>query len=180
MKKLTILISAAAVLLIGIVCVSMYFSYNNKEIALRKQAEAQESKIEGVYDKMWKTISQKAQVTIEYKTAFRDIYKDIIEGRYSQGDGSFMKWITEANPDFDASIYKDLMSSIEVLRAEFQHSQERMVDIQREHNTLISTVPGRWFITNKTPIEYEVISSTTSKEVMETRKEDEVDLFQLN
>ena len=33
----------------------MYFSYNNREIALRKEAEAQKGKIETVHDTMWKT-----------------------------------------------------------------------------------------------------------------------------
>ena len=88
-----------------------------------------------------------------------------------------MKWITEANPEFDASIYKDLMNSVEVLRSEFSTAQTRMIDISREYETLISTYPAKWFISNKLPIEYEVISSTQSKTVMETRMDDDVDLF---
>ena len=88
-----------------------------------------------------------------------------------------MKWITESNPEFDASVYKDLMNSIEVLRNEFTNNQARMLDIIREHKSLCETFPSRWFISNKTPIEYEVISSTISKQVMETRLDDDIDLF---
>jgi len=180
MKRIGIIIGVCIAAVIGITWISMYFSYNNKEIALRKEASAQEKKIEVVYDKMWKVISQKAQISAEYKESFHEIYKDIIGGRYSNGDGSLMKWITEANPEFDASIYKDLMNSVEVLRTEFQHSQERIVDIIREHSTLCETYPGCWFIKNTEPIEYEVISSTQSKSVMETRMDDDVDLFKKN
>ena len=100
------------VLLFGVVGLGMYFSYNNQDARLRAQAEAQRDKIEGVHDKMWKTLQQKAQVSNEYKDAFAEIYPALIEGRYSQGDGSLMKWITEANPTFDTSLYKDLMQSI--------------------------------------------------------------------
>jgi hypothetical protein len=126
---------------------------------------------------MWKVLQQKAQVSNEYKEAFAEIYPQLIEGRYSQGDGSLMKWITEANPTFDTSLYKDLMLSIELLRTEFQKSQERMLDIIREHNVLLTTMPSKWFISNTSKIEYTVISSTRSKTVMNTGIDDEVDLF---
>ena len=178
MKKI-ILISALVIAIISAVSIiSCYFSYNNSEIRLRAQAEAQRGKIEGVHDKMWKVISQKAQITTEYKDAFAKIYPDIISGRYSgNGDGSLMKWVTEQNPNFDTSLYKDLMQSIEILRTEFQKAQERMLDIIREHTTLCTTYPGRWFISNTATIEYTIISSTKSKTVVETGIDDDVKLF---
>ena len=178
MKKI-ILISLAAILFAGVGgYLGCYFSYNNQEITLRTQAEAQRGKVEGVHDKMWKVLQQKAQVSNEYKSAFTEIYPAIMEGRYSgNGDGSLMKWVTEQNPNFDTSLYKDLMQSIEVLRSEFQRSQETMLDLIREHNTLCTTYPGRWFISNTTPIEYTVVSSTKSKVVMDTGIDDDVKLF---
>ena len=178
MKKI-ILIALLVILGCGAATFAgMYFSYNNKEIALRAKAEAQVGKIEGVHDKMWKVIQQKAQVTTEYKDAFAEIYPDIISGRYSgEGDGSLMKWVTESNPNFDTSLYTDLMQSIEILRSEFQRNQETMLDLIREHKTLCTTYPGRWFISNTTEIEYTVISSTKSKVVMETGIDDDVKLF---
>ena len=177
MKKI-ILIALLVILGCGVATFAgMYFSYNNKEIALRAKAEAQVGKIEGVHDKMWKVLQQKAQVSNEYKDAFSEIYPALIEGRYSQGDGSLMKWITEANPNFDTSLYKDLMQSIEIQRTEFQKVQEKMLDVIREHNVLLTTVPSKWFISNTETIEYTVISSTRSKAVMETGLDDDVSLF---
>lgn len=170
-------ITLLAVVVFGLVGVGMYFSYNNTDARLRAQAEAQVGKIESVHDKMWKVLQQKAQVSNEYKESFAEIYPQLIEGRYSQGDGSLMKWITEANPTFDTSLYKDLMLSIELLRTEFQKSQERMLDIIREHNVLLTTMPSKWFITNTERIEYTVISSTRSKNVMNTGVDDDVNLF---
>jgi len=177
MKKI-IGISVAVIILIGAVTtLGMYFSYNNQDARLRAQAEAQRGKVEGVHDKMWKVLQQKAQVSNEYKDAFAEIYPALIEGRYSQGDGSLMKWIQEANPNFDTSLYKDLMQSIEIQRTEFAKVQEKMLDIIREHNVLLTTVPSKWFISNKDVIEYTVISSTRSKVVMETGLDDDVNLF---
>lgn len=176
MKQIVIIIAIifGAFLLTG---VGMYFSYNNEEVSLRKQAEAQRGKIENSYDAMWKIISQKAQVTDEYKEAFKEIYPDLIAGRYEKGDGNLMKWITEANPEFDTSLYKDLMQSIEVQRMAFQKVQDKMLDLIREHETLISTMPGKWFISNKASIEYTIVSSTKSKMTMETGIDDDIDLF---
>ena len=174
-----ILMSIAVILLIGIGgYAGCYFSYNNKEIKLRTEAEAQRGKIEGVHDKMWKVLQQKAQVTDEYKTAFSEIYPAIMEGRYfGEGDGSLMKWVTEQNPNFDTSLYKDLMQSIEILRTEFQKNQERMLDLIREHKVICTTFPSKWFISNVSEIEYTIISSTKSKVVMSTVLDDDVDLF---
>ena len=126
---------------------------------------------------MWKTLQQKAQVTNEYKDAFAEIYPALIEGRYSQGDGSMMKWIQEANPNFDTSLYKDLMQSIELNREEFRKTQEKMLDILREHEVLLNSYPSKWFVSNTEKIEYIVISSTRSKVVMNTGIDDDVKLF---
>lgn len=177
MKKIIGICVAIIIALGAFTVVGMYFSYNNTDATLRAQAEAQLGKVEGVHDKMWKVLQQKAQVSNEYKDAFSEIYPALIEGRYSQGDGSLMKWITEANPTFDTSLYKDLMLSIELLRTEFQKSQERMLDIIREHNVLLTTVPSKWFVSNTEKIEYTIISSTRSKTVMATGLDDDISLF---
>ena len=113
----------------------------------------------------------------KYKESFSEIYPKLIEGRYSKGDGSLMKWIQENNPNFDTTLYKDLMESIETQREAFQTSQERMLDIIREHETLCKQFPQRWFISDNSEIKYTVISSTVSKQVMETSKDDDIDLF---
>ena len=167
----------AVVAVLALIVVMMYVTYNNQEVSLRKEAEAQKGKVESVHDKMWKTIQQKAGVTDEYREAFEKIYPELISGRYSQGDGSAMKWIQESNPDFDTSLYKDLMQAIEVQRAYFDQAQTRMLDIIRQRETLLETIPAKFFISNKSTIDYTVISSTRSKDVMVTGLDDDVDLF---
>ena len=176
--KTIAVIAVIIIVALGVITtVGSYFNYNNQEIALREQAEAQRGKVEGVHDAMWKIISQKAQVSQEYREGFDSIYTHIISGRYSQGDGTLMKWIKEANPNFDSSLYKDVMDAIEVQRTQFMKAQERMIDIKRQHTTLCKTYPGCWFISNKSEIEYTVVSSSQSKEVMESGIDDNVKLF---
>lgn len=171
--SLIIIVAAVAILLILLI---MFFTYNNKEIYLRKEADAQRKKIESTHDKMWKVIKQKAEVSDKYRETFERVYPEIIAGRYSDGS-SAMKWIQEANPNFDTSLYNDLMQAIEIQRTHLHNAQTRMLDVIRERASLIESYPSRWFITNKSEIEYEVISSTKTHNVVETRIDDDVDMF---
>ena len=171
--SLIIIVAAVAILLVLLI---MFFTYNNKEIYLRKEADAQRKKIESTHDKMWKVIKQKAEVSDKYRETFERVYPEIIAGRYSDGS-SAMKWIQEANPNFDTSLYNDLMQAIEIQRTHLHNAQTRMLDVIRERASLIESYPSRWFITNKSEIEYEVISSSKTHNVVETRVDDDVDVF---
>lgn len=171
--SLIIIVAAVAILLVLLI---MFFTYNNKEIYLRKEADAQRKKIESTHDKMWKVIKQKAEVSDKYRETFERVYPEIIAGRYSDGS-SAMKWIQEANPNFDTSLYNDLMQAIEIQRTHLHNAQTRMLDVIRERASLIESYPSRWFITNKSEIEYEVISSTKTHNVVETRVDDDMDVF---
>ena len=167
-STLVIILSIIAVI---IVITAMYFSYNNKEIALRKESEAQLGKIETVRDRMFQIIREKANVSSEYRKAFNEIYPKIIAGRYEHG-GELMKWIQEANPEFDPSLYKDVMNAIEVQRTAFTSEQNRMLDIINQRATLIESYPSKWFVKNKSEIKYEPISTSDTKRVMATREDD--------
>ena len=171
--SLIIIVAAVAILLILLI---MFFTYNNKEIYLRKEADAQRKKIESTHDKMWKVIKQKAEVSDKYRETFERVYPEIIAGRYSDGS-SAMKWIQEANPDFDTSLYNDLMQAIEIQRTHLHNAQSRMLDVIRERASLIESYPSRWFIANKSEIEYELISSTNTRTAVATHTDDNIDLF---
>lgn len=171
------MVGIGVLVVLALIVIMMYIKYNNEEVALRKEAEAQKGKVETVHDTMWKVIKQKAGVTEEYRDTFEKVFPEIISGRYSQGDGSTMKWIQESNPEFDTSLYKDLMQAIEVQRMYFNQAQTRMLDIIRQRETLIEQIPAKFFISNKTKIDYTIISSTSTKTVVQTGIDDDVDLF---
>lgn len=167
----TTLIVILAIVVLIIIWIGMYFSYNNKEIALRKESDAQRGKIETVRDRMFQIIREQANVSNEYREAFNEIYPKIIAGRYEHG-GELMKWIQEANPQFDTSLYKTVANSIEVQRTAFTSTQNRMLDIINQRATLIESYPSRWFIRNKSAIDYTPISTSDTKMVMATGIDD--------
>ncbi|MDE7345990.1 MAG: hypothetical protein K2N48_04515 [Muribaculaceae bacterium] len=167
----TIGVVVLCLLAIVIIIIALYFSYNNKEISLRKESEAQRSKIETVRDRMFQIIREQANVSTEYREAFNEIYPKIIEGRYKDG-GQLMKWIQEANPTFDTSLYQSVSNSIEVQRTAFTSTQNRMLDIINQRATLIEQMPSCWFIKNKSIIEYTPITTSASKAVMASGVDD--------
>lgn len=178
MKKIILLTIIGLIVIIGGGAFLSSISYTNNEVELRQEAKAQKGKIEAKFDQTWKIISQQAQIASSYKDSFKEIYVGIMEGRYSKGDGSLMKWIQESNPKFDTRLYEKLMNSIEVQRESFTTEQSRMLDIIREHDVLCNTIPGKWFISDEArkTIEYTVISSTKTKKAVETGIDDDVDL----
>ena len=159
------------------VLVIMYFVYNNREIALRNEAEAQRQNITNIFDKMWKVFNQQGQVADKYYNDFKSIYPELIAGRYMNRSGDAWKLIREDNPLYNNELYKMMQVSIEALRTEFATNQTRMLDIIRQHKTLIEQSPGKWFIKNKQPIDYVVISSSKTEDVINSRKEDDVKIF---
>ena len=69
------------------------------------------------------------------------------------------------------------MQAIEVQRSHFNTAQERMLDVIRERETLIESIPAKFFISNKSTIDYTIISSTRTKTIIETGLDDDIELF---
>lgn len=165
------LIIALAILAVLIVLLVLYFVYNNREVALRNEAEAQWRNIELVRDRMFKILQDQAHVANQYREAFNEIYPKIISGRYEDRN-VLAKFIQESNPTFDTSLYRAVSNSVEVQRTAYQAAQSRLTDILRQRTTLLEQVPGRWFISNRTVLNYPIISSTASKSVMASAVDD--------
>jgi len=165
-------------LIVAILLVVWGFQVSNSEIRLRNKIGGENQVIEAYFDKMWKIIKQQAGVANEYKESFRAIYKDLMAGRYSgEGKGEMMLWIKESNPQFETTLFEKLMVSIEAQREGFFVAQKKIVDMIVTHKDMITTVPSSMIVGGRDLIVYEVISSSTSKKVMETRTEDDIELF---
>lgn len=170
-----ILVGLVIVLALGWFFMGMH--YRNREVELRNEISSKQKANEASFDTTWKIISQQAQVTENYKESFRQIYVDLMNARHMEAGGTFMKWIKEANPKFDSSMFKKLMSSIEGNRTKFQRDQVELLALSTEHNNILGTEPGRWFVGDRKKIDVVIVTSTKSDEAFKTGKEDDVDLF---
>lgn len=165
----------AVVVLVGL-AFAMYISITNTEIRKYKHYEAKQKDIENVYDEVWVTISQKADISKDYRDSFKDIYTHIMSERYEKGDGTLMKWIKESNPNFETTLYLDLAQTIESKRGEFKNAQTELLDVVRDYNTYISVFPNRLFL-SKQEIKPQLISTSRTQEAIRTGIDDNVKLF---
>jgi hypothetical protein len=174
------IIAAIGVFGIGILTVlivgSTWISYHNRETILRNAISAQVKSNSAEYDEMWKKIAQLSQVYDRYKDGFKEIYIGMMEGRYSKGDGTLMKWITESNPTFDSKLYDRVANAIEGGRASFTESQNRLIDLGREHDNMLMTFPGNVFLFYRDRIDIKVITSSRTEEVFKTGIDDNISI----
>lgn len=179
-KKIGIIAGVVFILLIGFLIVGfvgMKYSYQNDEVELRNQAKAQQEANKIIYDKVWKVISQKAQITDKYEKAFKDIYVQIMDKRYADKNLLF-KFVTEQNPNFSTEMYTQLSNAIEGNRAEFANVQMRLVDIKREHDNLRMKFPSSIFVGDRPELDIQIVTSTKTENVFKSGKDDDVKLFQ--
>jgi hypothetical protein len=176
MKK-GLLVGGIAAFCIILIPLLMYTSYNNSEVRLRNQVVAQQKVNETVFDNTWKILQQQAGVANEHKNAFKDIYGDLMHGRYDNGGGEMMKWVQEHNPQFDGRLYQQLMTSIEAQRTIFTREQAKLIDLKREHDNLRQTIPSNLFVGSRAAVEIKVVTSDKTDQTFQTGQENNVDLF---
>lgn len=184
MKNLLIGVIIAVIL--GAIGFGMYFSYTNTEISKRETTLSQQETCKANYDKMFKTISQVAQVPEQFmeksKEAFKEIYPELMEGRYGNDrGGALMSWVQESNPNFDmsasAKLYENVQIAVEANREEYFVEQKKLIDMRRSHSTFIKQFPARLFLGGVEEIEITVVTSTVTEKVYQDGKDDDVELF---
>jgi hypothetical protein len=164
------LVAIAFIFVVGCAIIMYMVGTVNQEVNLRvaitKQVEANQNS----YDTMWKIIKQKAQIPEKYSEDFKKVYPDLMSARHQNG-GLLAKFVTEANPNYDISLLKDLMASIEAERHAFQSRQDKLVDLSGQHEGLIHRFPSKLVLQvfgNTTPVEYTLISSGKTKDAFST------------
>ncbi len=170
----------SGVCLITLICIAGYvIGTLNTETGLKNQCLAQIKVNQTNYDTMWKVISQKAQVSDKYKDTFKEIYPDLISGRYKTG-GSLAKFVQESNPNFDTSLLNQVSNAIEQYRVSFKLAQDKLIDLHLQHKNLVEKFPSGFICSafgRTTLPDPSVITSSQTEEVFEKGKDDDVNVF---
>ena len=157
------------VILLAAVCILGYFiSVNNTEIRLHNLVKAQQEVCEANFDKMWKVIKQITHVSDTYLEAFKEIYPQLISGRYQ---GKDIKFLAEHNPPLDTAVLQQLANAIEINREEFFSEQRLLVARHNEHKTFIESFPACILLPNAQEIKITVIKSEHTASIYATGKE---------
>ncbi|MFW9871598.1 MAG: hypothetical protein ACFFG0_00695 [Candidatus Thorarchaeota archaeon] len=181
-KSKWLILGIGAFITISITIALMGVHYKNAAIRLETQASAQKDVLEANFDKMWKVIKDNAGIVDKYKGDFKEIYVGIMEGRYGTGGsgsqgGQFMLWIKEHNPQFDSSVYSKLMTSVEANRETFFYEQKKLRSIKEQHDNMRLTWPASIVCSGRPEIKVVIISSTKTKQVMETGLDEHKNIF---
>lgn len=178
-KNKSFIIIGGIVAILLMIYIPMSISYSNYANRTEEMALAKTDACKVDYDAMWKIIKQQAGVTSEYKESFKEIYTELINGRYSQGDGrgALMSWIQEDNPTFDPGLFEKLMNTIESQRTDFATRQKELIAIGEDYNKERVTFPGSFFIGDRPRMEVNIVTSTKTEKVYETGIDDDVTLF---
>jgi hypothetical protein len=162
--------------------ISTYASFNNREVDLRTTFEMQMKNRSALYDKMWKVISQKAQITKAYDSSFIRIVNAAMDPR-KDGANIMMKWVTESNPTLQAGtvqeLYKDLSRTVESERTAFFEREETLASIQQQHSKFLRSFPNNFYniFMGRKELEYKPITSDRTEDVMRTGKDNNVEVF---
>ena len=123
-----------------------YVNANDTEIQLRNTVLAKQEVTKNVRDELHSDLANQIGVPREFmessKEAFKEIYPDLISGRYDDSrGGALMSWITESNPQFDmsaaAGLYENVQISLKSHYADFRKAQDNLVDAHKSHKDYI-------------------------------------------
>ncbi|HYE67705.1 MAG TPA: hypothetical protein VEA58_03785 [Anaerovoracaceae bacterium] len=174
MTKKSVILAAVVVAAISIGVIGTWIYSGNEEVKKRTMIAGQQKNCMVIFDRMWKIIRDKAGVSDQYKESFKDIYTQIMSERYGENkDGTLMKWITESNPNFDVSLYKDLSASIESERTSYSVEQKKLVDMQTEHTRFKQTFPYSIFIGSRPDVDIKLVTSAKTEKAYETGQDNE-------
>ena len=146
---------------VGIAAWVLSVRYNRQEKALRDESEAHRRILEGTYDRIWNNIKHRVGIKEEHRRSFNDIYPDLLDR--SIDNEKFVNWILDCNPDFNPQEYVPLLESISLDREKFVSHQLRIMSLIKEHRLLLTSLPSRWFVRDKTAINYVPIDTEYSR-----------------
>lgn len=174
----TWIIAGVGFALIAIILLTMYVSYNNKEVALRNQAVAVQRDLHNYLDLTTKKISQTAQVT---KLQMDSIKEIIIGNSQARGksNGSLATLVHEAVPDIAPTTpaFTNLQNIIAGARDTYASKQTLLLGVKEAHDNLIDKIPSGWFVGGRPKLEVQIVTSSRVEEAFRTGVDDDDAVF---
>lgn len=117
-----------------------FVGFQNEANRYENAIKAQYTNNQNVYDNGWKKVVEVAQVPDKYTSQLRQIYTDTMQGRYGQdGSKALLQFITEQNPQVDATLYRQIQQDVEIFRNDFSQSQTELVSKKQAYANYLST-----------------------------------------
>lgn len=163
---------------IGFLILTLWAATHNGEVGLRNAIKAKQVANQATFDNMVKQISQVAEVTEEQTRALKDIFLGHAAARTGEGsDRAIMKWVTESVPNVDTGVYKNLQNIIVAARNSFTSDQVALLDLKREHDSMLAKFPGSLFLAGRQPMDVTIVTSSRTGQAFSSGKDDDTKVF---
>jgi len=180
-KGSIVALGIVGVLVVGMIMVVSYvIGVLNQETSIRVTIENKQKDNSSQFDNLYKKISQVAQVSQKSMDSLKEIVCGYAQSRTGEGKGgSVMSWITESVPNVSLDTFKNLQNIITGSRDAFTMRQTELLDLNREHEKLIRTIPSSIVCSmfGRNAIDITIVTSTKTEETFKTGKDDDVSVF---
>lgn len=179
MRNVKFLIGLGFSLLILLFIGGLWVKANNGEKIRYNAIEQMSENRENLFDSMWKQINQTSQIAEKEKEGFRELVNDYMNSRGTiDGSDSFFSMLKEAYPTMPQLSYNKIISVVTGKRDEFQRYQTELKDRCRDYKNFTQTFPNSLFVIGRNIDDMcKIISSSTAKEVMQTKEENNIEVF---
>lgn len=170
-----VLVTLIILVVLGI---GIYASYYNLGNSSEKNLQAAQENAENVLAQYGQKAMEAAQVPQMYAEDFKDAMTSMISARYGDGgSAAITQVLTEAQVNFDPSMYATLQRLIEAGRNDFQAAQQRQIDIKRQYETALGTLFGGTILKfagyPKINLkDFDIVSTARASNAMETKQEE--------
>lgn len=161
------------------VCGSV-LSFNNASVDLETQIKSQYTKNQAVYDTVWKSIKETANVADAHSDKLKAIVVASVQGRYANDDGVLFKAIAESNTaGLPTDLYKKVQQIIESGRQQFLANQVELVARKQTYEKHLNTVPNVFYarllgFPKINLSEYDIVTSDRTEQAFSSKRADEI------
>jgi hypothetical protein len=176
---MTVIVSAAVILLGSLTFVGWGISLNNQEVSLRTSVEAKMKDNKQQLANMKNKFRETGQVSSKEVELLSQVFVNYANARSGNGGGNLATFVTEAVPNVKAETLTRLMNVIEAGRNSWTSRQTELIDIHRAHTELLRKFPGNilFSILGRKELEITVVSSEEAERAFESGKEEATKLF---
>ena len=143
---ISVLVTLGIIVSIGGLVVASYISNANYGNSAENLITATYQDNQNVLAQYGQKVAEVAEVPTMYRDDLLKVTTAAIQGRYGeQGSKAVFQMIKEQNPTLDSKMYTQIQQVIESGRNEFQASQTRLIDQERQYKTQLgNVVSGFW------------------------------------